>query len=163
MKISTSITKRLKISLITVFLLLIIPTIAISSPIEDYIDFMPVGYEEISRIVTRNGTVVNTTIPENGEHLELIFKKDNELYEVHVVHFRNPFTLVNFWYSFVSDYSNGLDSAFSAVPFVYGEFNTEYMKMQLSAWYRGLNNTFFVVYGPRSLVVNDLKIKLNRW
>ena len=52
--------------------------------------------------------------------------------------------------------------AFSAIPFIYGEFNIEYSKMQLSAWFTGYNNTFFLVYGPKKTIVNDLKLKLNK-
>jgi len=91
------------------------------------------------------------------------FKKNEDLYEIHVVHFNNPFTLLNFWYSFVSDYSNGLSASFSAIPLIYGEYNDEYMKMQISAWYRGVNNLFFVIYGPKRTTINDLKFQLNRW
>jgi len=163
MRNSTNFTKESKISIIIAIILIAITTIGISKPIDDYIEFSPTGYEEISRIVTRNGTIINTTVPDTGEHLEMNFKKNSGLYEVHVVHFKNPFTLLNFWYAFVSDYSDGLAASFSAIPFIYGEYNDEYMKVPISAWYRGVNNLFFVVYGPKRSVINDLKLQLNRW
>lgn len=124
-------------------------TIGISKPIDDYIEFSPKGYEDISRIVTRNGTIINSTVSDNGEHLEMHFIRDDDLYEVHVVHFKNPFALLNFWYSFVSDHSDGLAASFSAIPLIYGEYNGEFMDMYLSAWYRGVNNLFLLFTGQK--------------
>ncbi|POZ88892.1 MULTISPECIES: hypothetical protein [Petrotoga] len=163
MRNSIAFTKGSKISIIIAIILIAMTTIGISKPIDDYIEFSPKGYEDISRIVTRNGTIINSTVSDNGEHLELNFKKDGGLYEVHVVHFKNPFALLNFWYSFVCDYSDGLTASFSAIPLIYGEYNGEHMDMYLSAWYRGVNNLFFAVYGPKRSVINDLKLQLNRW
>ncbi len=142
------ITKRLKIILITVFVMGI-SGIIIASTIEDFVEFSPRGYEDISRVIMRDGKVLKTSVPEEGEHLQINFKKSRGIYEVHVIYFSSTFTLMNFWYDFVRDYTDGLDVAFSAIPFIYGEFNIEYSKMQLSAWFTGYNNTFFLVYGPK--------------
>ena len=153
----------MKISIIALTFLIIIPTITAGKGIDKYIDFSPNGYEDLERIVTRNGTVLESTVPDNTEHLKITFLKNSGIYEVHIIYFNNPFMLLNFWYTFVNDYSNGLTATFSAIPFLYGEFNKEYMKMQLSAWYRGFQNMFFTVYGPKRSVVNDLILQLNRW
>lgn len=151
----------MKIILIIV-LVIGIPEIIIASTIEDFIGFSPKGYEDISRVVMRDGEVLKSSVPEEGEHLQINFKKSGGIYEVHVIYFSSTFSLMNFWYDFVSDYAEGLDIAFSAIPFIYGEFNIEYSKMQLSAWFTGYNRTFFLVYGPKKSIVNDLKLKLNK-
>ncbi|HPZ28356.1 MAG TPA: hypothetical protein PKU73_01430 [Defluviitoga sp.] len=139
-----------------------ISTTVIANSIEEFVEFSPKGYVDINRVVMRNGNVLETPVPEEGVHLQISFKKNRGIYEVHVIYFESVFTLMNFWYNFVGHYSDNFVGVFSAVPFIYGEFNTEYSKLQVSAWFTGYNNTFFAVYGPKKSVVNDLKLKLNK-
>ncbi len=68
------ITKRLKIILITVFVMGI-SGIIIASTIEDFVEFSPRGYEDISRVIMRDGKVLKTSVPEEGEHLQINFKR----------------------------------------------------------------------------------------
>ena len=49
--------------------------IIIASTIEDFVEFSPRGYEDISRVIMRDGKVLKTSVPEEGNICRLILKE----------------------------------------------------------------------------------------
>jgi len=144
--------------------LIMVPTISLFSKFENYILFSPEGYEVTVRETQQEGNVFDYPIERKSTNIFLQLEKNNYVYKTHIVKFDRLRDLQTFWYSFVSHHSSALNSAITAIPLLYGEFNTlTDDELILSCWYDGISRVFYVIEGREKGVVDDLKFRLKRF
>ncbi|BBE30930.1 hypothetical protein OSSY52_10710 [Tepiditoga spiralis] len=145
--------------IITFLSLLLILQISNFSKFNDYIEFNPFGYT-IERNITMGGTILETKIDIKVTHIIMDLKKHDETYKLQMLNFKNIVNLMDFWYTFVNNYSDKITSAISAIPFVHGEFNSMYKGYILKAWFNGFDKTFFIITGTDKAGVEDLSYRI---
>lgn len=131
--------------------------------LNDYIDFLPPGYNITQREISEGGTILETEIDKEIPHLFIKLDKNNENYEIHMLRYKNATKLMEFWYDFVNFYGSGFESAVSAIPYIYGRFNTVYDYKVINSWFNTNEMIISVVTGTEKSGVDDLKFKLNKY
>lgn len=138
--------------------------IMFSEKFEDLIKFSPSKYQTKSREITKGGKVLETNIDDEQDHLKIELYYNKEIYTIHIVKFNTLTNLTKFWYDFVEDYDDdGINTVISAVPLLYGKYNSLYKEDILMSWFVGVDKIFYTVYGPTKSVVDDLKYRINNF
>ncbi|HOO75304.1 MAG TPA: hypothetical protein PLS66_08415, partial [Tepiditoga sp.] len=57
--------------------------------LNDYIDFLPPGYNITQREISEGGTILETEIDKEIPHLFIKLDKNNENYEIHMLRYKN--------------------------------------------------------------------------
>jgi hypothetical protein len=137
----------------------LISILSFSADFEDYIEFNPSLYKINSREITNESTFLNFELPENTSKMTILLERNNSSYKVYILNFKSIYKLNSFWYNFVEDFSSDFNSFISAVPALYGKYNTLYKDDVLYSWFVGIEKNMFVIIGPDKNIVEDLKNK----
>lgn len=149
-------------SKISILILLVIGIISFAE-FSDYLEFSPKNYEVIERTSTLGGTITNVKVDEDVSHININLDKNGYKYYIHMLNFDSIVSLQDFWYTFVSENSDKLNSAFSSIPLLYGEFNDMYGDYILKAWFSGLKKEVYIIIGDQKSDVDDLKFRIKKF